>query len=257
MAPTLILLHGIGGNAAGFAPVVEAFAARGLRARAWSQPGYDGTPLIEPYDFEACARSLGAWLDQQRLGAVVLAGHSMGGMIAQTLWRQTTQHQATDDRGWRIAGLVLAHTSPAFGSPSGDFQRQFVESRTQPLDEGRTMREIGSRLAPTLMAPGTPAAVVERGIAMMAAVPPETYRKAVAAITRFDGRAALSGITVPTLCLAAEHDKTSSPEVLSRMATKIPGADYECLTGLGHLAPIENPARWADTIGAWCARRLA
>lgn len=253
--PTLVLLHGVGGNAAGLAPVVAAFEEAGWSTLAWSQPGYDGTPLVDPYDLAGCASALGAWLAARRLGRVVLVGHSMGGMLAQTFSAQ--QVAAAGDSGVRLAGFVLAHTSPAFGGTGGDFQQRFIASRTRPLDEGRSMREIARTLVPGMMAPGASAAAREAGVEMMAAVPPRTYRLAVAAISAFDGRAHLPAITVPTLCLAAAHDETAAPTVLQRMAQRIPGADYECLDDLGHLAPIEDPQRWARAVAAWCARRVA
>ncbi len=250
---TLVLLHGIGGNAAGFAPVVRALEALGWPAVAWSQPGYDGTPLVEPYCLDACAQALGAWLATRGPGRIVLVGHSMGGMLAQAFSAQGGAAAS----GVELAGLVLAHTSPAFGKPGGDFQQRFIASRTRPLDEGKTMREIAATLVPAMMAPTASAAAQEAGVAMMAAVPPPTYRLAIAAISAFDRRAHLGAIVVPTLCLAAGQDETAAPIVLERMAQRIPGADYECLPDLGHLAPIEDPQRWAGALAAWCERRIA
>jgi pimeloyl-ACP methyl ester carboxylesterase len=164
-------LHGIGGNAAGLAPVVSAFSEVGWPALAWSQPGYDGTPLVEPYDLGSCARALGAWLGARESGAVVLVGHSMGGMLAQTLSAQVDGGVRAGSAGFRIAGLVLAHTSSAFGHPGGDFQQRFIASRTRPLDQGRTMRDIATALVPTMMAPTASAETRDAGVAMMAAVP--------------------------------------------------------------------------------------
>jgi pimeloyl-ACP methyl ester carboxylesterase len=252
-APVLVLLHGIGGNAAGFERLVQEFRSRGWSAQAFSQPGYDGTAPVEPYDLAACAAALRAALVAQRPGQVVLVGHSMGGMLAQTL---SAQLEDAEESGFTLAGLVLAHTSPAFGSPGGDFQQRFIASRTRPLDEGRTMREIAETLVPAMMAPHPSADALRAGVAMMAAVPAATYRKAVAAITAFDGRAHLGRIRVPTLCLAAAHDQTAAPAVLQRMAQRIPGADYLCLDGLGHLAPIEDAPRWAAVVAQWCRQRI-
>lgn len=270
MKPTLVLLHGIGGNAAGFASLVAAFQALGWPTLAWSQPGYDGTALIEPYDLAGCARALGGWLAAQRLGRVVLVGHSMGGMLAQTLSAQTLSAQTSSaetssaqsantsaSEGFAIAGLVLAHTSPAFGNPGGDFQQRFIAARTRALDEGRSMLEVATALVPGMMAPAASAEARRAGVTMMAAVPPQTYRRAVAAIAAFDGRAHLGSIEVPTLCLAAALDQTAAPTVLQRMAQRIPGADYQCLDGVGHLAPIEDTPRWAAAVAAWCRRRIA
>ena len=55
------------------------------------------------------------------------------------------------------------------------------------------MAEIAAALVPSMMAP-TPLrrGPRARGVAMMAAVPPQTYRRAVAAIAAFDRRAHLA-----------------------------------------------------------------
>jgi pimeloyl-ACP methyl ester carboxylesterase len=75
----------------------------------------------------------------------------------------------------------------------------------------------------------------------MAAVPPATYRAALQALVRFEQRAALPTIAVPTLCLAAEHDTTAPPEVLRRMAEKIPHARFALLPDASHLLCFEQP----------------
>jgi pimeloyl-ACP methyl ester carboxylesterase len=252
--PTLVLLHGVGGNAAGLAPLSAAFQELGWPALAWSQPGYDGTPLVEPYDLAACAQVLARWLAGRRAGRVILVGHSMGGMLAQAVSAQLDRLPPCGE--FEIVGLVLAHTSPAFGNTAGEFQQRFIASRTRPLDEGKSMHDMAASLVPGLMAPTASNAAKAAGVAMMAAVPPQTYRLAIAALTAFDAREHLARIRVPVLCLAAEFDTTSAPAVLQRMAERIRGADYQCLPGLGHLAPIENPQRWAAAVATWCGRRI-
>jgi len=237
--PTLVLLHGIGGGAAGFAWHVEHFRSRGWPALAWNQPGYGGTAAVEPYTLARVAQSLLDTLDRDGIERCIPVGHSMGGMVAQELYALAPA---------RVAGLVLAHTSPAFGSPAGDFQRRFVEERTRPLDDGLTMTDVARRVVPGLLGKATGADAAHAATGLMAAVPPATYRMAIAALVHFDRRAQLPFIAVPTLCLAAEDDRTAPPAVLEKMATKIPGAVYRCLPGLGHLAPIENPQAFCEAI---------
>ncbi len=237
--PTLVFLHGIGGGAAGFAAHVEYFRERGWPARAWDQPGYGGSAALEPYGLERVAQALIEMLDREAIARCIPVGHSMGGMVAQELYAAAPG---------RVAGLVLAHTSPAFGSPEGDFQRRFVEERTRPLDEGLTMTDVARRVVPGLLGPKAGDDAIRAATALMAAVPPATYRKAIAALVRFDRRAQLPNVAVPTLCLAAQEDRTAPPAVLEKMAAKIPGAVYACLPGLGHLAPIENPQLFCEAV---------
>ncbi len=237
--PTLIFLHGIGGTAAGFASHVASFRDHGWPAFAWDQPGYGGSPLIEPYELADVARTLLALLDREGIERCIPVGHSMGGMVAQELYALAPQ---------RVAGMVLAHTSPAFGSAQGDFQRRFVEQRTRPLDEGMTMAQVAQRVVPGMLGPLSSERQQQAACALMASVPAATYRKAVGALVNFDQRAQLGSITVPTLCLAAEADQVAAPAVLEKMASKIPGARYACLPGLGHLAPIEDPQAFCAAI---------
>ena len=140
-SPTLVFLHGIGGGHAAWDDQLPYFAALGYRAVAWDQPGYGDSPLVEPYELAQVSGALLRLLDHLGDAQVVLVGHSMGGFIAQETYARYPA---------RIKALVLSFTSPAFGGPGGDFQRQFVTSRIAPLDRGETMADIASRLMPAM-----------------------------------------------------------------------------------------------------------
>ena len=242
--PTLIFLHGVGGTASGFSAHVGRFKALGWPSLAWNQPGYGDNPSIEPYTLANAARQLLATLDQLGIERCIPIGHSMGGMVAQELYALAPE---------RIAALVLAHTSPAFGSPGGDFQKRFVEERTRPLDEGMSMADVAARVVPGMLGNPADEQSLQAASTLMASVPPQTYRNAVSALVGFDQRAQLASISVPTLCLAAEHDRTAPPAVLEKMANKIPGGQYSCLAGLGHLAPIEDPTAYCKAVEQFLA----
>ncbi len=235
----LVFLHGIGGRASGWAPVQQACAAAGYRSLAWDMPGYGESPLIEPYDFDGLADALAAGMDKQGLSQAVLVGHSLGGMVALQMW---ARHPA------RVAGLVLAASSPAFGHGSGDFQQAFIAQRLAPLEAGKSMAEVAAGLIPSMVAPGYQGPGLAQAMACMGSITPSAYKAALGALVRFEQRAALPTITVPTLCVAGEHDRTASPTVVQRMAEKIPNAQYQCLPGAGHLLTFEQPERFADAL---------
>ncbi|MCB2029228.1 MAG: alpha/beta fold hydrolase, partial [Rhodoferax sp.] len=86
---------------------------------------------------------------------------------------------------------------------------------------------------------------------VMAAVPQASYRAALQAIVAFNRLDDLARIAVPTLCLAGEHDRNASPSVMRRMAERIPGAQYLCLPGVGHLANMEQPAAFNQAVLAF------
>ena len=73
----------------------------------------------------------------------------------------------------------------------------------------------------------------------------------------FDERANLPAIRIPVLCLAAEHDRNAPVPMVEKMASKIPGAYYFCLAGLGHMPNLEAPAAFDTAIFNFLDHALA
>jgi 3-oxoadipate enol-lactonase len=235
----VLFIHGIGGAATIWWWQKASFAAAGFEPVAVDLPGYGRRPPVTALDFELLAGDVEAAIDSRGLDRPVLIGHSMGGMIAQTMLRRRPQ-------GYRAS--VLACTSPAFGSPDGDFQQKFVAARLAPLDAGQTMRDLAPRLVNAMMGPNPNPAGRAHAIDLMSLVPSDTYRAAVRCLVGFDERANLGRIAIPVLCLAGEVDPNAPPAVVERMASKIPGARYVCLAGVGHLPNLEAPAAFDAAI---------
>ncbi len=229
----VFLLHGVGGGKEAWPDALQALVGAGFRAIAWDMPGYGGSQSIAPYNNAGLARALEALVDHAGAKTNIILGHSMGGMVAQ---------EAVALFPRKIHGLILSGTSPSFGKPDGAWQQQFLQARFAPLDAGRGMAGLAPELARGMMAPGTSDAIVAQAAAVMAHVPEATYRAALSAIVSFNRLDDLARITIPTLCIAGEHDKNASPAVMQRMASKIPGAQYLLLPGAGHIANMEQPA---------------
>lgn len=230
--PTVLMLHGIGGGHLAFAPQVETLASVGYRAVAWDMPGYGHSAPIEPYTFKGLAQSCVALIESLQCGAVVLLGHSMGGMVAQ---------EVVARRPELVSRLVLCGTSPSFGKPDGDWQREFVAQRTAPLDAGKSMSELAEVLVPQMVGPGSLPEGVRLATHCMGLVPAATYRRALECLVTFDRRAALANIHVPTLLIAGEHDRNAPPAGMKKMAAAIAGSTFLELPGVGHLQNLEAP----------------
>lgn len=242
-AVTVALLHGVGGGrriwGAEAGGTAQTLAAAGCRVIALDLPGYGDSPLPDGLSTAVMADAVCDTLRALKARPAVLLGHSMGGMVAQEI--------AARDPG-AVQALVLACTSPAFGKPGGGWQQGFLRDRLAPLDAGLGMAALSRQLVAGMVSPQADTAAVEAGAACMARVPEATYRVALQAIVGFDRREALAQIAVPTLCLAAEHDRTAPPEVMSRMAGKISGAAFAVVPGAGHLANVEQPAAFATAV---------
>jgi pimeloyl-ACP methyl ester carboxylesterase len=97
MAPTLLLIHGIGATRAFWDPIVPLL--KGFDCVAVDVPGFGDAPaLAQAIDEPVTVARLAAALDDEARGPVVVIGHSLGGMIAQELALHA---------GDRVRGLVL------------------------------------------------------------------------------------------------------------------------------------------------------
>ena len=72
----------------------------------------------------------------------------------------------------------------------------------------------------------------------------ETFAAAMHCLVKFDRRDNLGLINVPTLALAGEKDTNAPAPMMEKMASKIPGAEYICIPGAGHLANMEQPEKF-------------
>lgn len=230
--PTVLMLHGIGGGHLAFAPQVETLASSGYRAVAWDMPGYGRSAPIEPYTFKGLAQSCITLIESLRCGHVTLLGHSMGGMVAQ---------EVVARRPELVDKLILCGTSPSFGKPDGDWQREFIAQRTAPLDAGRSMEQLAQTLVPQMVGPAPLPEGVHLATVCMGQVPASTYRRALEALVTFDRRADLARIQAPTLLLSGEHDRNAPPGVMKKMADAIPNSTYLVMPGVGHLQNLEAP----------------
>jgi 3-oxoadipate enol-lactonase len=237
-SPPLIFLHGIGGAARAWRPQLQFFGAR-FRAIAWDMPGYGASAALPTVTIAALAKALQDFLAQCGAKRSCIVGHSIGGMIVQ---------QFMADEPDAARAVVLAQTSPAFGRPDGDWQRQFVESRLGPLDRGETMASMAASLVDELTGDDPD----PRGVALarecMAAVPDGTYRAMMLALMGFDLRTALGRIKIPTLVLSGARDNNAPAPMMAKMAAHIPSATYVELERVGHLANLENPGAFNSAV---------
>ena len=238
MTIDLVFLHGVGGSADTWAPQVAHFQDR-FPVLAWNAPGYGGTQMLSELSFSGIAERLFEDISELDFTEVVLVGHSFGGMIAQ---------QFVKDHPQVVNGVVLSSTSPAFGNPDGDFQKTFVADRTRPLDEGRSMADMAREVASRLLGSRPCAGALKAAETAMGQVPETTYRATVSLLTTFDLRDNLARIPVPVLVIAGEEDRMAPPDMMQRMASRIPHARFEVMPTTGHLAPMENPSLFNQLI---------
>ena len=236
--PAVVFLHGVGGASGVWQDQLETFAPD-YRAIAWDMPGYGDSPPLENPDFASLAHALARLLDHLELQKPHIVGHSLGGMVAQEFMALYPD---------RASSLVLSATSPAFGKPDGDFQKKFVAARLGTLDAGGSMADVAAEVVTGMFGDAADARGIDIARKCMSRVSPDTYRAMIKCLVTFDRRASLADIKVPCLVLAGGNDTSAPAAMMERMAERIPGADYVCLAGLGHLANLENPIAFNSAV---------
>ncbi len=240
--PLLLFLHGLGGNRHSFDHQLEALSGR-YRCVAWDVPGYGGSAAMENMTFPALAERLDRLVHALGSRPRAVIGHSFGGMIAQSWLRL----------GGACGNLILAQTSAAFGKPGSQWNEDFLKARLAPIDQGLAPSDFARELITSMFFDRSKTAAIEAAVRTMAPLPAGTYRQVIECLVAFDERASLERIGTPTLCLAAQHDRTAPAKSVAQMAERIPGAKYQCLPDAGHLAYVEAPEAFTAAIAAFVA----
>jgi 3-oxoadipate enol-lactonase len=243
----LVFLHGIGGAARAWRGQLDFFAGR-YRAMAWDMPGYGGSAPLPAVSIATLADALQDFLREVGASKPILVGHSIGGMIVQQL--------LANSPGIARA-VILAQTSPAFGKPDGDWQKEFIGARLGPLDRGQTMVSLAPTLVRDLVGDNPDAGGMQLARDCMAAVPEATYRATMLALLGFDQRSALKNIAAPTLVLSGSRDKNAPAPMMAKMASYIPSAEYLELEGAGHLVNLERPDAFNAALDSFLKAHMA
>ncbi|WP_316014451.1 3-oxoadipate enol-lactonase [Roseobacter sp. HKCCA0434] len=206
----------------------------------WDKSGH-GLSEAGATSIEELAEDLAALMDALSLREALVCGVSVGGMIAQAL---------AAARPDLVAGLVLCNTGHRIGT------RDNWAERIATLDasglDAMAENVLERWFSPTFRAERPDALAGYR--AMLTRMPRAGYRAVCAAIRDADLTERTRELRCPTLCVAGEADMATPPELVEALAALIPGADYTCLTGVGHLPCIEDPARLAKLVSARLAR---
>jgi pimeloyl-ACP methyl ester carboxylesterase len=229
MPPVLLLVHGIGSTRAFWDPIVPLL--EGFTCVTVDVPGFGDAPAL---DEPVTVARLAAALDDERLGPVVVVGHSLGGMIAQEL-----ALLAPD----RLRGLVLCNTIPGVTEGAREFNPVLAT-----LAETEGSAAVADALLPAMLGPmplenTEPAR--DRFLADMRAADPVSLAAAFRAVVTFDARDRLPSLDVPALVIAGQHEGNDADQ--QELADLL---DARCvfLPGTSHLAPVESPTTFAAEV---------
>lgn len=224
----LILLPGLACDAALWRHQAPALAAAGQSAQ-----------VADVHTRADTLPQMAALLLAEHPGDLLLAGCSMGGMLAMEAARQAPQ---------RVRGLALLGTSARPDTPELIQLRtqaigEFEQGRVEPLLRANLMfafhRAHQARLADDYLA-----MVMRAGAAGL-------IRQNRAVMARADLRPALPALACPTLVVGGLDDQLTPPDCARELAAAIPGAQLQLLPECGHMLTWEQPAAVTALLQAW------
>lgn len=238
VAPPVLLVSGLGGTAAFWAPVQVRLSAR-FRVASYDQPGCGAYPpqddavTIASLARDAAAVSRSVFGDR----AVTVIGHSTGGAIAQ----------------------MLAATRP-------DLVAKLVLSGTWQTADPYMVALFGYRAALLRQAPGLAAgltALLTRDPGDIGAddlaLPPQTATATSTTLARIDALLAFDGtdladrIRAPTLVIGAQDDRIVPPSRQRALHAALPGSALHMLPDGGHFFPASRPDSFVARVDDWLA----
>ena len=245
----MVLVQGVGIIGRGWKPQVD-----GLRDRytlvTIDNRGIGRSASVAPPTIEDMAADVLAVADAERLDRFHLAGHSMGGVIAQQVALTAPSRilslalLCTFLKGRQGTMIAPSKLITAIRSRVGTRRmrrRAFVElvmprAFLATQDRDRLCADLGELFGRDL------------------ADSPPIVMQQLRAMGRFDASTRLRALAgIPTLVVSAEHDCIAQPKYGRALAAAIPGARYIEIPGAGHAVVIQK----AGEINALLREHLA
>jgi pimeloyl-ACP methyl ester carboxylesterase len=206
-----------------------------------------------PFTLPDLADDVAAVLDELETDRAMVAGMSMGGMIAQEFaLRQSS----------RLAGLVLIATrppAPAYAIPKAS---GLMLDLLAPPRRDETLETYFSRLWTTATGTGfaerEPESIAELVAQIVARPTPRAMlMQQLRAVNGWGHAERLRRITAPTAIVHGAEDRMIDVVNGRRLAALIPGSRYFELEGVGHLPPLEAPDRLLEVIAGVASEKAA
>lgn len=244
-APSVVLLHGVTMTAElGWSPIIRRLGmsyhvvAPDLRGHG------SGIPCRSGFSLEDCADDIAGLIGALDLDRVIVVGYSMGGMVAQLVWRR---HRAL------VAGLVLCATARNVrGSPLEKFMSMTLPAIRStmwwnPAAQLATSQLLGSSVVGHIHDPRTRAWAG----AQLDRTSLSTALSAVQAASDFTSHRWIGELDVPTAVVITTQDRLVPVSRQRRLAAAIPRAVVVEVAG-DHGVCVKDPDKLRVAVETAC-----
>jgi 3-oxoadipate enol-lactonase len=242
-APVALLLHGWTGTAdLNWSSSFDALS-RHFRVIALDQRGHGrGLRAQGPFTLEACADDAAALLRVLEVREAVVVGYSMGGSVAQLMWRR---HPNV------VAGLVLCATSDHFSSSRWEgllfSLAPIAAAVSRYVHVGPAARAVGLLRQRS----ADPAPLGRLAAEALARHDWQAILEALGAIGQFDSRPWVGAVDVPTAVVVTTNDHVVPPRRQASMGASVVGASIHEVRA-DHDACLRHPDLFVPALVRAC-----
>ncbi|MBC9731825.1 alpha/beta fold hydrolase [Nocardioides marmotae] len=213
-ATPLVLLHALGCTGLlTWYPAIEALARR-FRVITLDQRWHGQGIRSEDFSLRDCADDVAALCDVLGLDRVLVGGYSMGGVVAQRVWRQHPD---------RVAGLVLASTSDRFRN--NPVEQGFFAGMGATMLAARGVSRSRTAVRAARTATGLrPSDMHDWALRELRSTSPWAVGQALSALGAHHSQPWLGRIDVPTAVVVTLGDRVIPAGRQLALARRIPGA---------------------------------
>lgn len=243
-APAVVLLHGWTATAdlnwhACFEPLAERFRVIALDHRGHGRGIRGG----KPFSLECCADDVAALAGELEVRSCIPVGYSMGGPIAQLLWRRHPE---------LIDGLVLCATSRTFAGTVRERMLGGVASGTSVLAGRLPLERMAGAAFCSWNEWRQRRSSPWWGFDEVARHDWGAVLEAGRATLRFDSRSSVGHISVPSAVVVTLKDDVVPVHRQLALAASLPGATLHRVAG-GHAVCTTAPDRFVPALLEACS----
>nr|WP_232523778.1 alpha/beta fold hydrolase [Nocardioides sp. MAH-18] len=235
-APVVVLLHAVGCTGLltwfpSIGPLSRRFRVVTMDLR-WHGRGIQS----EEFSVHDCADDVAALVEELDLGPAIVAGYSMGSIVAQRVWRRHPEI---------VAGLVLCATTDRFRSTVAERSFHAATGLAMAATRGFSRSRTAVRAARTAAAALDlqPDDIHDWAFREFRSTSPWAVGQAVAALGRHHSRPWLGRIDVPTAVVVTTQDHVLPARNQVALARRIPGATTHEVAA-GHAACVLQSERF-------------
>jgi 3-oxoadipate enol-lactonase len=244
-APTLVLLHGVALTAQlNWGGIVEPLRAN-YRVVMLDLRGHGNGVRTSDFRLEDCADDIAAVAAELGIERLIAVGYSMGGLVAQLLWRRHPE---------LVSGLVLCSTARnVSGSPwerTTALTLPFLLAGAAWMPALHVLRAdvVGAALLDSGITP----ADRQWALSQMRRTSLIDALAAVRSVAVFTSHTWIGSVDVPSAVVVTRHDRVVHAHRQHKLARALPDSTVIEIDG-GHDVFLEAPARLAAAIEAACA----